>query len=224
MRNSTLFNFSKKQFILLFSLSLFFVLSNPLEGISQKKQKQAPPTGYDEFYFNTMQWRLVGPFRGGRAGTIAGVNSNPNLYYMGTAGGGVWKTKDGGNTWNCISDGFYGGSIGALAVAESDPNVIYVGEGEQTVRGNVSSGKGLWRSTDGGENWKFIGLKNSEHIGRIRVHPSNPDWVYVAAMGNLWKPNEERGFGSLQRWRNNLGKNSLYKRQSWCCRCSVRSE
>ena len=140
-----------------------------------------------------MQWRLIGPFRGGRAGTISGVNDNPNLYYMGTAGGGVWKTKDGGNTWNSISDGFYGGSIGALAVSESDPNVIYVGEGEQTVRGNVSSGKGLWRSTDGGDTWKSIGLKKSEHIGRMRVHPTNPDLLYVAVMGNLWKPNVERG-------------------------------
>ncbi len=178
--------------ILLFFLSFCFLMANPLDGISQKKKKQQQNT-FDEFYFNTMQWRLVGPFRGGRAGTIAGVNHNPNLYYIGTAGGGVWKTKDGGNTWTCISDGYFGGSIGALAVAESDPNVIYVGEGEQTVRGNVSSGKGLWRSTDGGETWKFIGLKNSEHIGRIRVHPTNPDIVYVAAMGNLWKPNEERG-------------------------------
>ena len=177
---------------LLFSLIFCFFITNPQQGISQKKKKQQQ-SSYDDFYFNTMQWRLIGPFRGGRAGTVAGVNHNPNLYYIGTAGGGVWKTIDGGNTWTCISDGYFGGSIGALAVAESDPNVIYVGEGEQTVRGNVSSGKGLWRSTDGGETWKFIGLKNSEHIGRIRVHPTNPDVVYVSAMGNLWKSNEERG-------------------------------
>lgn len=140
-----------------------------------------------------MKWRLVGPFRGGRAGTVTGVNNNPNLYYMGTAGGGVWRTQDGGNTWNCISDGYFGGSIGAVAIAESDPNVIYVGEGEETVRGNVSSGRGLWRSTDAGSTWESIGLKESEHIGRIRVHPENPDMVYVAAMGNLWKPNDMRG-------------------------------
>ncbi|MEM9823024.1 MAG: glycosyl hydrolase, partial [Bacteroidota bacterium] len=132
-------------------------------------------------------------FRGGRAGTVAGVLNNPNLYYIGTAGGGVWKTMDGGNTWSCVSDGYFGGSIGAVAVAESDPNVIYVGEGEQTVRGNVSSGNGLWRSTDGGTSWQHIGLPGTEHIGRIRVHPKDPDLVYVAAMGNLWIPNEERG-------------------------------
>lgn len=144
-------------------------------------------------HFDALQWRLVGPFRGGRAGTVAGVADRPNLYYMGTAGGGVWKTEDGGNTWSCISDGFFGGSIGAVAVAESDPNVIYVGEGEQTLRGNVSSGHGLWRSTDAGKTWHFIGLDDSEHIGRIRVHPKDPDLVYVAAIGNLWKPNDMRG-------------------------------
>lgn len=140
-----------------------------------------------------MEWRLVGPFRGGRAGTATGVIGNRNLYYMGTAGGGVWRTLDAGQTWECISDGSFGGSIGAVAVSPSDPNVLYVGEGEQTVRGNVSSGWGMWRSTDAGKSWTHIGLKNSEHISRIRIHPENPDLVYVAAMGNLWKPNEERG-------------------------------
>lgn len=148
---------------------------------------------FDSALYNGLEWRLVGPFRGGRAGTVTGVPGKPDLYYMGTAGGGVWRSKDGGNTWACISDGYFGGSIGAVAVSESDPNVIYVGEGEQTVRGNVSSGRGLWRSTDEGRTWKFIGLKESEHIGRIRVHPKNPDLVYVAAMGNLWKPNDMRG-------------------------------
>ena len=140
-----------------------------------------------------MEWRLVGPFRGGRSAAVCGVVGNRNLYYMGTAGGGVWRTTDAGQTWECISDGYFGGSIGAVTVSPSDPNVIYVGEGEQTVRGNVSSGWGMWRSTDAGKSWTHIGLKNSEHISRIRIHPENPDLVYVAAMGNLWKPNEERG-------------------------------
>lgn len=152
-----------------------------------------PAGGYDETLFEALDWRLVGPFRGGRAGTVTGVEHNDQLYYMGTAGGGVWRTQDGGTTWECISDGYFGGSIGAVAVAKSDPNVIYVGEGEQTVRGNVSSGRGMWRSTDAGKTWTSIGLKNSEHVGRIRVHPTNPDVVYAAVMGNLWKPNEERG-------------------------------
>ncbi len=150
-------------------------------------------TSFDESLYEGMEWRQVGPYRGGRAGTITGVPGQDQLYYLGTAGGGVWRTQDGGTTWSCISDGYFGGSIGAVAVAESDPNVLYVGEGEQTVRGNVSSGRGLWRSTDAGKTWTSIGLPNSEHVGRIRVHPRNPDLVYVAVMGNLWKPNEERG-------------------------------
>lgn len=176
----------KKLLFLLFA----FLLSIPT---LEAQKNSAQNSGFDEALYNTMQWRLVGPFRGGRAGTVQGVIGNSNLYYMGTAGGGVWKTTDGGNSWSCISDGFFGGSIGAIAVAQSDPNVIYVGEGEQTVRGNVSSGNGLWRSTDAGDSWKFIGLKGTEHIGRMVVHPQNSNVLYVAAMGNLWIPNEERG-------------------------------
>ena len=160
---------------------------------AQRKKKAAGGVGYDESLYSAVNWRLVGPFRGGRAGTVSGVVGNPNLYYMGTAGGGVWKTEDAGSSWECISDGFFGGSIGAIAVSESDPNVIYVGEGEQTLRGNVSSGNGLWKSMDAGKTWEFIGLKGSEHIARIRIHPTNPDIVYVAAIGNLWIPNETRG-------------------------------
>ncbi len=159
----------------------------------RKKSRNTNTKNYAESLYNAIQWRLVGPFRGGRAGTVSGVLNDPNLYYMGTAGGGVWKTTDAGNTWSCISDGYFGGSIGALAVSESDPNVIYVGEGEQTLRGNVSSGNGIWKSLDAGETWKFIGLEGSEHISRIRIHPTNPDLVYVAAIGNLWKPNKTRG-------------------------------
>ncbi len=162
-------------------------------GAPQVTYAQDAPIQYDESLYQGMKWRLVGPFRGGRAGTVSGVIGQPNVYYMGTAGGGVWKTIDGGATWGCISDSYFGGSIGALAVAESDPNVIYVGEGEQTVRGNVSSGWGCWKSQDAGKTWTHIGLSASEHIGRIRIHPTNPDIVYVAAMGNLWKPNEQRG-------------------------------
>ena len=178
---------------LLLLLFIVFLLPSQ-EGMAQrKKKKKAATQHYSESLYNSIQWRLVGPFRGGRAGTVSGVSGNPNLYYMGTAGGGVWKTTDAGNSWSCISDGYFGGSIGAIAVSESDPNILYVGEGEQTLRGNVSSGHGLWRSNDAGESWEFIGLEGSEHISRIRVHPTNPDLVYVAAIGNLWKPNETRG-------------------------------
>ncbi|MGC1515812.1 MAG: glycosyl hydrolase [Maribacter sp.] len=171
-------------------LIAFFALQ-PGQDLNAQRKKNT--VSYNDSLYNGMEYRMIGPFRGGRAGTVAGVANNPNLYYMGTAGGGVWKTTDAGNSWECISDGYFGGSIGAIAVSEADPNIIYVGEGEQTLRGNVSSGKGLWKSMDAGETWTFIGLKDSEHISRIRIHPKNPDLVYVAAIGNLWKPNETRG-------------------------------
>ncbi|QCW98760.1 glycosyl hydrolase [Aggregatimonas sangjinii] len=179
---------------ILFYLFAILLLGFSWESSAQrKKNKNDAITSYPESLYNSLEWRLIGPFRGGRAGTVSGVIGDPDLYYMGTAGGGVWKTTDAGSSWSCISDGYFGGSIGAVAVSESDPNIIYVGEGEQTLRGNVSSGNGLWKSTDAGETWKFIGLKESEHIARIRIHPTNPDIVYVAAIGNLWKPNEMRG-------------------------------
>ena len=173
-------------------LVFLLLLLIPLNSQGQRKSKMTS-TSFDQTLYNGMEWRLVGPFRGGRAGTVCGVVGNPNLYYMGTAGGGVWKTEDAGSSWECISDGFFGGSIGAVAVSESDPNIIYVGEGEQTLRGNVSSGNGLWKSMDGGKTWQFTGLKGSEHIARIRIHPKDPNTVYVAAIGNLWIPNETRG-------------------------------
>ena len=172
-------------------LALVMLLDTQAQG--RKTRTQDNTLEYDQSLYAGIQWRSIGPYRGGRAGTVSGVIGNDNLYYMGTAGGGVWKTEDAGNSWSCISDGFFGGSIGAVAVSASDPNVIYVGEGEQTLRGNVSSGKGTWRSTDAGDTWQFLGLAESEHISRIRIHPSNPDIVYVAAIGNLWKPNTQRG-------------------------------
>lgn len=115
------------------------------------------------------------------------------LYYFGGTGGGVWRTTDGGATWQNISDGFFGGSIGAVTVAESDPNVIFAGGGEKTVRGNVSHGDGVWKSLDAGKTWKHLGLADTHHIPRIRVHPKNPDLVYVAALGHLHGKNAERG-------------------------------
>jgi photosystem II stability/assembly factor-like uncharacterized protein len=148
---------------------------------------------YDEALYDALEYRLIGPFRGGRSCSVAGVSGNPNLYYFGSVGGGVWRTKDGGATYENISDGYFGGSIGAIAVAESDPNVIYAGQGEKTVRGNVSSGFGVWKSVDGGTSWTDIGLEGTRHIGRIRVHPTDPNIVYVAAMGDLWQASEERG-------------------------------
>ena len=174
-------------------LLLAIIVLFDVQAQRRKSKKQNNTLSYEQSLYSGIQWRPIGPYRGGRAGTVSGVVGNDNLYYMGTAGGGVWKTEDAGNSWSCISDGFFGGSIGAVAVSASDPNVIYVGEGEQTLRGNVSSGKGVWRSTDAGDTWQFLGLAASEHIARISIHPTNPDIVYVAAIGNLWKPNPQRG-------------------------------
>lgn len=139
------------------------------------------------------EWRNIGPFRGGRSAAVTGVPGKPNLFYFGGTGGGVWRTQDGGRTWDCISDGYFGGSIGAIEVAPSDPNVIYVGGGEVTVRGNVSSGTGMWKTEDAGRTWKSIGLKNSRHIPRLRVHPTNSDIVYAAVLGDLYKNSPDRG-------------------------------
>jgi photosystem II stability/assembly factor-like uncharacterized protein len=139
------------------------------------------------------QFREIGPFRGGRSAAVCGDFRNKNLFYMGATGGGVWKTSDGGSNWKNISDGYFGGSIGAVAVAPSDASVIYVGEGENTVRGNVSEGFGIWRSEDAGRSWKYIGLKESRHILRIVIHPKDPNTVWVAALGHLFGPHEERG-------------------------------
>ncbi|MEZ4987328.1 MAG: hypothetical protein R2795_20170 [Saprospiraceae bacterium] len=148
---------------------------------------------FEENLYSSLQYRSIGPFRGGRSAAVTGVPGKPNLYYFGATGGGVWKTTDGGQTWNNISDGYFGGSIGAVAVSESDPNVIYVGGGEVTVRGNVSYGYGMYKSVDAGKTWSHIGLPNSRHIPRVRIHPDNPDWVYAAVLGNLFQSSEERG-------------------------------
>ncbi len=165
-----------------------------LPVVAQKKSTASTATlTYDEKLYNGLEWRSIGPFRGGRSATVTGVPGKPNLFYFGSVGGGVWRTTDAGNTWENISDGFFGGSIGAVAVSEWDNNVIYVGGGEKTVRGNVSYGYGMYKSTDAGKTWAHVGLKESRHIPRIRIHPKNPDLVYAAVLGDLFKSSEERG-------------------------------
>lgn len=165
---------------------MFLAFATPAEA----QQKKA---AYDESLYESISWRNIGPFRGGRSAAVTGVPGKPNLYYMGATGGGVWRTKDGGQTWANISDGYFGGSIGAVAVSEYDNNVIYVGGGEVTVRGNVSYGYGMFKSVDAGKTWTSIGLENSRHIPRVRIHPKNPDLVYAAVLGDLYKPSKERG-------------------------------
>jgi len=142
-----------------------------------------------------IEWRSIGPYRGGRASTVSGSTKSENTYYFGATGGGVWKTTDSGQNWKNISDGYFGGSIGAVSVSESDPNVLYVGTGEQTVRGNVSPGYGgFWKSYDGGETWKKLNLNIDQvQVGRIAIHPTDPNIVFIAVMGDLFKDSPDRG-------------------------------
>ncbi len=181
-----------KKYILL-TLLTFFILQPSFSQRKKSKKSTTATVKIDTALYNGLKWRNIGPFRGGRSAAVTGVPNKPNLYYMGTTGGGIWKTEDGGSTWKNISDGFFGGSIGAIAVSTYDPNVIYVGGGEVTVRGNVSSGYGMYKSVDAGKTWKAIGLTNSRHIPRIRINPKNPDIVYAAVLGDLYKSSNERG-------------------------------
>ena len=147
-----------------------------------------------EQLYESLEWKFAGPYRGGRSTAVSGVISKPYTFYMGTTGGGVWKTTDAGNNWKNISDGqITVGSIGAISVSESDENVIYVGTGSADPRGNISIGNGIYKSVDSGENWEFIGLPKAGLIGKIEIHPRNSDIVYVAALGNIFGPNAERG-------------------------------
>jgi photosystem II stability/assembly factor-like uncharacterized protein len=141
-----------------------------------------------------LRFRLVGPFRGGRVVAVSGVPSEPNVYYFGASGGGIWKTTDSGASWIPVADGqLQTDSVGAIAVAESDPNIVYAGMGEACIRGNVINGDGVYKSVDAGRTWHNVGLRDTYHIGAVVVHPRNPDVVYVAALGHLWGPNPERG-------------------------------
>ena len=163
---------------------------------AQKKNTMTVPVtpDSDSVLLSKAQYRLIGPWRGGRSGAVTGSYKNKNTFYFGATGGGVWKTTDGGSNWKNISDKYFGSSIGAVAVAPTDENIIYVGEGENTMRGNVSEGLGgMWRSVDGGRTWKNLGLKDGRHIIRIVIHPGDPNTVWVAVMGHLFGPNDERG-------------------------------
>src|SRR5215207_4280814 len=143
---------------------------------------------------SALEWRLVGPFRGGRVGAVAGDPSAARVFYFGSTGGGVWKTTDGGTYWENVSDRYFKrASVGAIAVAHADPNVIYVGMGESCIRGNVSHGDGVYGSTDAGKTWRHLGLAETRHIAKVRIHPTNPDIAYVAALGHAHGPNQERG-------------------------------
>ncbi|MGB7296526.1 MAG: hypothetical protein WBC70_13140 [Candidatus Aminicenantales bacterium] len=158
------------------------------------QRERSGPVSFNPILYKAMEWRLIGPFRGGRVTAVGGLPNRPYIYYFGATGGGVWKTEDGGLSWTCVSDGFFKtGSVGAIAVSELDPNVIYVGMGEAPIRGNVSHGDGVYKSTDAGKTWKHIGLADTRQISRVRIHPRDPDLVYIAALGHVYGPNVDRG-------------------------------
>jgi len=177
---------SLRRFVLLLALVLILPAAAPA----------APAASHhvlDSDLWKAYAWREIGPYRGGRSAAVAGIPGDRSTYYFGATGGGVWKTTDGGRTWKNVSDGFFGGSIGAVAVSEWDHNVVYAGGGEVTLRGNLSPGSGMWKSTDGGQTWKQSGLADAQHIPRIRIHPKNPDLVYAAVLGHAFGANAMRG-------------------------------
>lgn len=142
----------------------------------------------------SLKWRMIGPFRGGRSSAVSGVVGDPKTFYMGTTGGGLWKSGDEGETWECISDGYFKtGTVGSIAVSRSNPNIIYVGMGEHAIRGNITPGDGIYKSEDAGKTWKHVGLASTQFSGRIRIHPTNPNIVWYAALGPVFGKSQDRG-------------------------------
>ena len=184
-----------KKLFFVFAAFLAVLVYSPATAQKKKATEPVKPVELTQDpIIKAQSFRLVGPFRGGRAAAAVGSYTDVNTFFMGSTGGGVWKTTDAGNNWKNISDGYFGGTIGAIALAPSNESIIYVGEGENTMRGNVSEGlEGMWKSTDDGKTWKNIGLKEGRHIVRVIVHPKNPDIVWAAVMGHLFGPNENRG-------------------------------
>lgn len=179
---------------------LLVALLAPVSAVPAQRPSSAPTANaaasapaIDTVALKGLKVRMLGPFRGGRSTAVAGIPGQPHAFFMGSTGGGLWHTDDAGATWRNVSDGFFGGAIGSVTVAPGDPNVVYVGEGSVDVRGNTSMGRGAWRSTDGGRSWQSIGLRNAGQIGRIQVHPANPDLAYAAALGRPFGRNPERG-------------------------------
>ncbi len=184
----------KRLWLLYFIGFLILVLTFPSFAQRRAEPAKVSTLKYDTSLYRAMQWREIGPFRGGRSIAVAGHPEQPLTYYFGATGGGVWKTEDGGVTWVNVSDGFFkSSSVGAIAVAESDPNVIYVGMGEACLRNNISIGDGVYKSEDAGKTWRNIGLSETKVISKIRVHPKDANIVYVAALGNPFAPSQERG-------------------------------
>lgn len=171
------------------ALVVLFIFPFTIEAQSTDENQVVDPS-----FLEGLEYRSIGPYRGGRVTAVEGVTSKPHTFFMGSTGGGVWQTIDAGETWTNISDGkIKAGSIGSIEVSQSDPNVIYVGTGSDAPRGNISAGIGIYKTTDGGKTWKHAGLREGGQIGEIRIHPDNTDLVYAAVLGNIFGPNEQRG-------------------------------
>ncbi len=178
--------------------SLALVMASVAVGFAGLDGLQAQIAGsdvtFDQSRFESLEWRNIGPERGGRSLGVAGSPGRPNEYYFGATGGGLWRTRDGGTTWTAVTDGqLTSSSVGAVAVAETNPDIVYIGMGETQLRGSITQGDGVYKSQDGGETWRHLGLSETQAISRVRVHPTNPDIVYVAALGHPYGENEERG-------------------------------
>src|SRR6266567_1642264 len=169
-------------------------MTNEQDFTEQSHSNHANETSIRPDTLHGLEWRSIGPYRGGRVVAVAADPLDEQVFYFGSTGGGVWKTTNGGLIWENVSDGFFArASVGALAVATSDPNVLYAGMGEATIRGNVSHGDGIYKSTDKSKTWMHLGLEQTRNIAKVRIHPHDPDIVYVAALGHAHGPNPERG-------------------------------
>jgi len=180
--------------LVLLAVMMAFLVGTDSRALGMGKVVLTDYPSLDASFLSALDWRFVGPFRGGRVLAVAGYPDDPLLYYFGAAHGGVWKSTDAGRHWRNVSDGFFKfPAVGALDVSLSDPKVIFAGTGEGLPRQFISPGDGVYKSTDGGETWTNVGLRETRHISRLRIHPTNPDIVYVAAMGDMFGPNPERG-------------------------------
>ncbi|MGB5270034.1 MAG: glycosyl hydrolase, partial [Eudoraea sp.] len=174
---------------------LFALLFISFSAFSQNKNNTSSESpSLDPSFYEGLEWRNIGPNRGGRSLGSAGSPGRPNEYYFGATGGGLWKTTDGGNEWSAVTDGqVTSSSVGAVAVAETNPDIVYIGMGEVQLRGSITQGDGVYKTVDGGKTWRHLGLKETQAVARIRIHPTNPEIVYVAALGHPYGDNEERG-------------------------------
>ncbi|HEY2025556.1 MAG TPA: glycosyl hydrolase, partial [Gemmatimonadaceae bacterium] len=181
----------------LLTIALTCIATSPvaIAAHGQGRPASRDVANFDPARLGGLRYRMIGPARGGRVTAVTGVAQEPHTFYFGSTGGGVWKTTDAGITWRNVSDasGFATASIGALDVADSDPNVVYVGTGSAAIRSNVSIGKGIYKSTDAGRSWRFVGLRDAGQIGAVAIHPTNPDVVYAAVVGNPFATGQTRG-------------------------------